>query len=100
MWNGKDPILKERLFGLGGNEGRLNLFLFLYNNSNSLFLGNHGEDCKEHYFYLASSPTHSYMKGLYKYPMREYPYADLVKVNKERTLEEREYEISDTGIHS
>ena len=63
MWNGKDPILKERLFGLTGIEG------------------NHGEDCKELYYYLDSTPTHSYMKHLYKYPQNEYPYTDLVAVS-------------------
>ncbi len=66
MWNGKDPILKERLFGLTNSEG------------------NHGEDVKEYYFYLDSTPTHSYMKYLYKYPQAAYPYDDLVKTNRER----------------
>eukprot|EP01130_Rhizamoeba_saxonica_P004666 TRINITY_DN1894_c0_g1_i6.p1 TRINITY_DN1894_c0_g1~~TRINITY_DN1894_c0_g1_i6.p1 ORF type:complete len:883 (+),score=169.25 TRINITY_DN1894_c0_g1_i6:108-2756(+) len=80
MWNGKDSILKERLYGLTGEEG------------------NHGEDVKEHYFYLDSSPTHSYMKGLYKYPQSEYPYPDLVNTNNNRSRYESEYEIHDTGI--
>ena len=80
MWNGKDPILKERLFGLTGNEG------------------NHGEDVKELYYYLDSTPTHSYMKHLYKYPQAEYPYADLVHTNRNRNRYEREYELLDTGI--
>nr|XP_009859233.1 uncharacterized protein YMR196W-like isoform X1 [Ciona intestinalis]XP_026691489.1 uncharacterized protein YMR196W-like isoform X1 [Ciona intestinalis] len=79
LWNGKDPILKERLFGLTGPEG------------------NHGEDVKENYYYLDSSPTHSYMKMLYKYPQSEYPYADLVHTNRNRGLHVAEYELEDTG---
>ncbi len=80
LWNGKDPILKERLFGLTGPEG------------------NHGEDVKELYYYLDSTPTHSYMKHLYKYPQVEYPYADLVQTNRNRSKFENEYEILDTGL--
>jgi hypothetical protein len=80
LWNGKDPILKERLFGLTGNEG------------------NHGEDVKELYYYLESTPTHSYMKHLYKYPQAEYPYADLVNTNHNRNRHEKEYELLDTGL--
>jgi len=80
LWNGKDPILKERLFGLTGSEG------------------NHGEDVKEEYFYLESLPTHSYMKGLYKYPHTEYPYSRLVDENRNRNREAPEFEIRDTGI--
>jgi Glycosyl hydrolase family 63 C-terminal domain len=80
LWNGKDPILKERLFGLTNGEG------------------NHGEDVKEYYFYLDSTPTHSYMKYLYKYPQLEFPYWDLVKTNRQRSREEFEYELLDTGI--
>ncbi len=80
LWNGKDPILKERLFGLTNSEG------------------NHGEDVKEYYFYLDSTPTHSYMKYLYKYPHEAYPYDDLVKTNRNRTREECEYELLDTGV--
>ncbi len=80
MWNGKDPILKERLFGLTGSEG------------------NHGEDVKELYFYLDSTPTHSYMKYLYKYPQAEYPYGRLVEENRRRGKNEPEYELLDTGI--
>jgi hypothetical protein len=80
LWNGHDPILKERLFGLTNSEG------------------NHGEDVKEYYFYVDSTPTHSYMKYLYKYPQREYPYADLVETNRRRSREEMEYELLDTGI--
>ncbi|MFC1466584.1 MAG: glucosidase [Candidatus Brachytrichaceae bacterium NZ_4S206] len=80
LWNGQDPILKERLFGLTNAEG------------------NHGEDVKEYYFYLDSTPTHSYMKYLYKYPQRAYPYEDLVKTNARRTRAEMEYELLDTGI--
>lgn len=80
LWNGADPILKERLFGLTNSEG------------------NHGEDVKEYYFYLDSSPTHSYMKYLYKYPQRAYPYDDLVKTNKSRSRLEMEYELLDTGV--
>ena len=80
MWNGRDPILKERLFGLTGNEG------------------NHGEDVKELYYYLDSTPTHSYMKHLYKYPQAEYPYTDLVHTNRSRGQHEPEYELLDTGI--
>jgi len=80
LWNGKDPILKERLFGLTNSEG------------------NHGEDVKELYYYLDNLPTHYYMKYLYKYPQNEYPYLDLLEKNKNRTKQETEYEILDTGI--
>src|SRR6267143_2430254 len=80
LWNGRDPILKERLLGLTGNEG------------------NHGEDVKEYYFYLDSTPTHSYMKYLYKYPQAAYPYADLVETNRRRSKNDMEYELLDTGI--
>jgi hypothetical protein len=79
LWNGRDPILKERLFGLGGPEG------------------NHGEDVKEAYFYLDSTPTHSYMKALYKYPLGEFPYGWLVSENRRRGLPDQEFEITDTG---
>jgi hypothetical protein len=79
LWNGKDAILKERLFGLAGGEG------------------NHGEDVKEYYFYLDSTPTHSYMKYLYKYPQREFPYARLVEENRRRGKSEPEFELEDTG---
>ncbi len=79
MWNEKDPFLKERLFGLTGNQG------------------NHGEDVKEMYYYLDSTPTHSYMKMLYKYPQREFPYNELVYENRIRGKNEPEYEIMDTG---
>jgi len=80
LWNGADPILKERLFGLTNSEG------------------NHGEDVKEYYFYLDSTPTHSYMKWLYKYPQQAYPYDELVATNKKRTAKEREYELLDTHV--
>jgi hypothetical protein len=80
LWNGQDSILKERLFGLSGPEG------------------NHGEDVKEYYFYLDSTPTHSYMKMLYKYPQRPFPYADLVDTNRSRGKQDPEYELFDTGI--
>ncbi len=80
LWNGRDPILKERLFGLTNSEG------------------NHGEDVKEYYFYIDSTPTHSYMKYLYKYPQREYPYGELLEKNRQRSREEMEYELLDTGI--
>ena len=80
LWNGKDPILKERLFGLTNSEG------------------NHGEDVKEYYFYLDSTPTHSYMKYLYKYPQAAFPYADLVETNRRRSRNEMEYELLDTGV--
>src|SRR5262249_23920407 len=80
LWNERDPILKERLFGLTNNEG------------------NHGEDVKEYYFYLDSTPTHSYMKYLYKYPQREFPYQDLVETNRQRSRDDHEYELIDTGI--
>src|SRR3989337_2013792 len=80
LWNGKDPILKERLFGLTNSQG------------------NHGEDVKEYYFYLDSTPTHSYMKYLYKYPQAAYPYEDLVRTNAQRTRDEMEYELLDTGV--
>ena len=80
LWNERDPILKERLFGLTNNEA------------------NHGEDVKEYYFYVDSTPTHSYMKYLYKYPQREYPYRDLIDTNRGRSREEFEYELLDTGV--
>jgi hypothetical protein len=80
LWNGKDPILKERMFGLTNSQG------------------NHGEDVKEYYFYLDSTPTHSYMKYLYKYPQAAYPYADLVETNGRRSRHEFEYELLDTGV--
>jgi hypothetical protein len=80
LWNERDPILKERLFGLTNSEA------------------NHGEDVKEYYFYLDSTPTHSYMKYLYKYPQREYPYRDLIETNRRRSREEFEYELLDTGV--
>src|SRR5260221_841231 len=80
LWNGVDPILKERAFGLTNGEG------------------NHGEDVKEYYFYLESTPTHSYCKYLYKYPQAAFPYADLVETNRARSREEQEYELLDTGI--
>jgi hypothetical protein len=80
LWNGRDPILKERLFGLTGNEG------------------NHGEDVKEYYFYLDSTPTHSYMKYLYKYPQAEFPYGHLVEENRRRGKLAPEFELIDTGV--
>ena len=80
LWNGRDPILKERLFGLDGNEG------------------NHGEDVKEYYFYLDSTPTHSYMKYLYKYPQAEFPYAALVSESRRRDRRAPEFELIDTGV--
>jgi hypothetical protein len=80
LWNGQDPILKERLFGLTGSEG------------------NHGEDVKEEYFYLDSTPTHTYMKALYKYPQAEFPYATLVEENRRRGLHAPEFELADTGV--
>ncbi|MDH3676654.1 MAG: glucosidase, partial [Anaerolineae bacterium] len=82
LWNGRDPILKERLFGLTGSEG------------------NHGEDVKDYYFYLDSTPTHSYMKMLYKYPQAEFPYADLVAENGRRSFFDFEYELLDSGVFS
>jgi hypothetical protein len=80
LWNGKDPILKERLFGLTGPEG------------------NHGEDVKEQYFYLDATPTYSYMKALYKYPQNEFPYTRLVEENRRRGKGDPEFEILDTGV--
>ncbi len=80
LWNERDPILKERAFGLANSEG------------------NHGEDVKEYYFYLDSTPTHSYMKYLYKYPQAAYPYSDLVQSNRSRGKQEAEYELLDTGV--
>jgi len=80
LWNEADPILKERLFGLTGPEG------------------NHGEDVKEYYFYLDSTPTHSYMRALYKYPQRAFPYAELVAENRRRGRDQPEYELVDTGV--
>src|SRR5438445_620923 len=80
LWNGKDPILKERLFGLTNGQG------------------NHGEDVKEEYFYLDSTPTHSYLKALYKYPQAAFPYQQLVDENRRRGHNEREFELADTGV--
>src|SRR5687768_2943998 len=80
LWNGKDPILKERIFGLTGSEG------------------NHGEDVKEYYYYLDSTPTHSYMKFLYKYPQNEFPYQRLIEENRNRSKSQGEFELIDTGI--
>jgi hypothetical protein len=80
FWNKADPIIKEKMFGVTGSQG------------------NHGEDVKEYYFYLDNTPTHSYMKYLYKYPQNEYPYADLVRENQRRSKHEPEYELLDTGI--
>ena len=80
LWNGRDPILKERLFGLTNSEG------------------NHGEDVKEYYFYIDSTPTHSYMKYLYKYPQAAFPYDDLVATNKARSRSDMEYELLNTGV--
>ena len=80
LWNERDPILKERAFGLTGNEG------------------NHGEDVKEYYFYLDSTPTHSYMRYLYKYPQAAFPYAELVEENRRRGKSQPEYELLDTGV--
>src|SRR5262245_35877068 len=80
LWNGRDPILKERLFGVTGSEG------------------NHGEDVKEEYFYLDSTPTHSYLKGLYKYPQARFPYEELVETNRRRGKADTEFELADTGV--
>src|SRR3984893_6263660 len=80
LWNGRDPILKERLFGLTGNEG------------------NHAEDAKELYFYLDSTPTHSFMRYLYKYPQAAFPYEQLVEQNRRLARDAPEYELMDTGI--
>jgi hypothetical protein len=80
LWNGRDPILKERLFGLGGPEG------------------NHGEDVKELYYFLDATPTHSYLKALYKYPQAEFPYAPLVEENRRRSRRDPEFEVLDTGV--
>jgi len=80
LWNGKDPILKERVYGLTNSEA------------------NHGEDVKEYYFYLDSTPTHSYMKYLYKYPQNEFPYLHLIDANRSRSKTDPEYELLDTGI--
>ncbi|HEX8069900.1 MAG TPA: hypothetical protein VF546_08115 [Pyrinomonadaceae bacterium] len=80
LWNEQDPILKERLFGLTNSEG------------------NHGEDCKECYFFLDSTPTHSYMRALYKYPQSAYPYARLIEENKRRGKDQPEFELQDTGV--
>src|SRR5437867_8507835 len=80
LWNGRDPILKERLFGLANTEG------------------NHGEDAKECYFYLDSTPTHSYLKALYKYPQAEFPYAQLIEEGRRRGKNDPEFELSDTGV--
>src|SRR6516162_8786199 len=80
LWNGHDPILKERLFGLTNHEG------------------NHGEDVKELYYYLDATPTHSYLKILYKYPQREFPYGQLIEENRRRGRDQPEFELLDTGI--
>jgi hypothetical protein len=80
LWNGKDPILKERAFGLSNPQG------------------NHGEDIKDYYYHLANTPTHSFMRGLYKYPQQEFPYQHLIEENGRRSRLEREYELVDTGI--
>jgi Mannosylglycerate hydrolase MGH1-like glycoside hydrolase domain len=80
LWNGRDPILKERAFGLANSEG------------------NHGEDVKEYYYYLDATPTHSYQKWLYKYPQSAFPYLDLVETNRRRSRQELEYELVDTGV--
>ncbi|HYT31931.1 MAG TPA: glucosidase, partial [Thermoanaerobaculia bacterium] len=80
LWNGRDPILKERLFGLTGPEG------------------NHGEDVKEYFYYLDSTPTHSYLKCLYKYPQAEFPYVQLVEENRRRGRQAPEFELMDTGV--
>src|SRR5882762_5125928 len=80
MWNGRDPFLKERYFGLTSSQG------------------NHGEDVKEYYFYLDSTPTHSYLKTLYKYPQAEFPYAQLLREGSKRTRQDSEYELLDTGV--
>src|ERR1051325_9795566 len=80
LWNGKDPILKERFFGLTNSEG------------------NHGEDVKEAYYYLDATPTHSYLKMLYKYPQQQFPYAQLVDENRRRGKEEPEFELVDSGV--
>ena len=80
LWNGRDPFLKERIFGLAGPEG------------------NHGEDVKEYYYFLDNTPTHSYMKALYKYPHRAFPYANLVAENRRRGRGQPEYELLDTGV--
>src|SRR3954463_3402650 len=80
LWNGNDPILKERLFGVGGTEG------------------NHGEDCKELYYFLDATPTSSYLKALYKYPHEAYPYTRLVDENRARGKADREFEVEDTGV--
>src|SRR5258707_3515355 len=80
LWNGRDPILKERLFGLNGDEG------------------NHGDDVKEYYFYLDNTPTHSWMKYLYKYPQAEFPYTRLVEENKKRSREQPEYDLIDNAV--
>ncbi|MEL6776696.1 MAG: glucosidase [Cyanobacteria bacterium J06597_16] len=80
LWNGEDSVLKERMFGLTGNQG------------------NHGEDVKEYYFYLDSTPTHSYMKGLYKYPQAAFPYGQLIEENQRRDRNETEFELLDTGV--
>ena len=80
LWNGKDPILKERLFGLTNEEG------------------NHGEDAKEYWWAVDGTPTHSWMQWLYRYPQAEFPYEQLRRENRERTRDEREFELGDTGI--
>ena len=80
LWNGRDPILKERAFGLTGNQG------------------NHGEDVKEYYFYLDATPSHSYLRYLYKYPQAEYPYAALVEENRRRSRQDPPFNLLDSGV--
>src|ERR1035438_1478337 len=80
FWNGNDPFLKERFYGVNGPQG------------------NHGEDVKEYWYYLDNVPSHAYMKAVYKYPQRRFPYEELLRVSKERTRNEPEYELADTGV--
>lgn len=106
LWNGKDPYLKERLFGVTGHQGAFAYSCLSFDRRLSRLTtdgpfcpptGNHGEDVKELYYYLDSTPTHSYMKFLYKYPQSRYPYEELVNENGARDREVQEYEITDSN---
>jgi predicted transcriptional regulator YdeE len=96
LWNGKDKILKERLFGLTGQQGMSPNFSLSRTDLDQYIAGNHGEDVKEIYYYLDSTPTHSYMKFLYKYPQMAYPYEQLIEENAQRSREVPEFELMDT----
>jgi hypothetical protein len=97
LWNGKDPILKERLYGLNGSQGTSDVWNE-YIGYLTMVTGNHGEDVKEMYYYLDSTPTHSYMKYLYKYPQAQFPYEQLKEESRNRSREVNEFELMDTDV--